>query len=221
MQLQTFTVNEMTSYFKFPRTPHLPWSPGATDDDRMLDSADHFLGTLVAVTEKLDGENCNMYSDHIHARSLDSRHHPSRTWVKRIHAQVKHLIPEEWRICGENVYAEHSIGYSSLPSYFLVFSIFNDKNICLPWDETQEWCGLLGLQPVPQLYFGPWDEEAVKACWTGTSRCGGNQEGYVVRMARDFHYDQFHSHVAKYVRKDHVQTDDHWMNREVKSNGLS
>ncbi len=48
----------------------------------------------VIATLKLDGENTTMYSDHIHARSLDSAHHPSRTMIKQIHGAIKHLIPK-------------------------------------------------------------------------------------------------------------------------------
>src|SRR5579863_5868310 len=113
-------------YFKYPRTPHLPWSPGATDDDKMLGSIEHFVGKQIVVTEKMDGENTSLYRDHSHARSLDSQMHPSRTMLRQMHATIKHEIPEGWRICGENLFAKHSIHYSNLPSYFLVFGIYNE-----------------------------------------------------------------------------------------------
>lgn len=41
-----------------------------------------FLKGPVVITEKMDGENTTLYRDGLHARSLDSRHHPSRNWVK-------------------------------------------------------------------------------------------------------------------------------------------
>ena len=48
---------------KYPRTPHLPWSPGASDDDvRVADTA-MSEGREVVVTEKLDGENTTLYAD--------------------------------------------------------------------------------------------------------------------------------------------------------------
>ena len=95
--------------------------------------------------------NCTMYSDGSPARSIDSRHHPSRDWLKSLQGRVGHLIPAGWRVCGENMYALHSLGYDKLPSYFLVFSIWNEKNECLSWDDTVEWCELLGLTHVPVL----------------------------------------------------------------------
>jgi len=36
---------------KYPRTFHLPWSEGATSDDKTLDNVDHFEGKRVIITE--------------------------------------------------------------------------------------------------------------------------------------------------------------------------
>lgn len=217
----------MTKYHKYPRTYHLPWSPGGTSDDRILPDTDHFRGLEVVVTEKLDGENTSMYCDHIHARSLDSKHHPSRTMVKTLHGQIAHEIPFGWRLCGENVYALHSIQYRKLAGHFYVFGIYDDKNTCLSWDETVEYATMLNLPVAPVLYRGVWDEEKIKACWTGGSAAspGDEQEGYVVRVAAAFPYDAqddglFSKFTAKYVRADHVQTDEHWLSKPVVPNLL-
>lgn len=212
----TFKANVM--YYKYPKTMHLPWSPGATRDDRVLSSTTHFHGKNVVVTEKMDGENCSIYKNHIHARSTSSNSHPSRNWVKALQAQISSDIPENWRICGENLFAKHSIFYKNLPSFFLVFNIWNEKNYCLDWDSTLEWCQLLGLTTVPVIYTGVYDEEKLKSIWSEMDE--GSQEGYVVRFADSFHYDDFSNCVAKYVRKDHVVTNQHWMHAEVIQNLL-
>ena len=205
---------------KYPRTPHLPNSPGKSSDDKVLTSVNHFIGHEVVVSEKLDGECTGMTNDMCHARSLDSKDHPSRHWVKQLHSSIKKEIPEGWKIFGENLYAKHSIHYNNLPSYFLVFGIYNDKNICLSWDDTKEWCSLMDLHTVPELYRGIWDEEHIKSLWKGTSVFGGEGEGYVVRVVEAFSYDQFWGNVAKMVRQDHVQTDSHWMEQAVVKNLL-
>ena len=163
--------------------------------------------------------NCTMYRDHIHARSLDSRHHPSRDWIKNLHGRMKHKIPEGWRICGENMFAEHSIRYENLPSYFLVFSVWNDENYALSWDETVEWCEMLDLEHVPVLWRGEWDVEKIREVEEGLDT--DQQEGYVVRTAEGFHYESFQTSLAKMVRRGHVQTDEHWMHQEVVPNGLA
>lgn len=199
-----------TNYVKYPRTYHLPWSPGLNDDDRALTSLDHFVGERVIVTEKMDGENTSLYRDYYHARSVDSKNHPSRNWAKALHAQMAHEIPEGWRLCCENLYAEHSIKYSNLESYVYGISIWDHKNNCLSWDDTTEWFSLFGLPIVPVLYDGVWDERAVKAVYNEKTDWNA-REGYVVRLARSFSYAEFKKAVAKYVRSNHIQTTKHWM----------
>ena len=131
---------------KYPRTLHIPSSHGATSDDKMLTAKQYvefFQGRNIQITEKMDGENTTLYSDYLHARSLDSRHHPSRDWVKRFQSEIGHNIPDNWRICGENLFAKHSVSYDNLDSYFYGFSIWNENNICLSAEETSTWFTLL------------------------------------------------------------------------------
>jgi len=208
---------------KYPRTPHLPWSPGATSDDKFIEDMSTLTSaSSVVVTEKVDGENTTLTRDHVHARSLDSRDHPSRHWVKGLWSTIRHEIPEGFKICGENLWAVHSIEYRSLPSYFLVFAVFDEETV-LSWEDTVAVAEMLGLHTVPVLYRGPWNEAAVRACMTGDagSRCGGEQEGYVVRVASSFLTSGFGTHVAKYVRNGHVQTDQHWMHGPCRKNHLT
>jgi hypothetical protein len=204
---------------KYPRTPHLPWSPGATSDDRVLKSIAHFEGWPVVATAKLDGENTTIYRDGLHARSLDGAHHESQNWVRALQGQIGHEIPEGWRVCGENLFARHSISYTGLPSYFQVFSIWNEKNVALSWDETVEWCELLGLATVPVLWRGIWNEEIVRGLYRPTFE-GNELEGLVVRVAASFSYQNFAQCLAKYVRANHVQTDKHWKSQAVVPNEL-
>jgi hypothetical protein len=203
---------------KYPKTPHLPWSPGLKNDDTLLKDTSVFEGKRVIVTEKMDGENTTMYRDGFHARSLDSRHHASRDWVKALHGSIKHLIPENWRLCGENLYAQHSIRYEELPSYFMLFSIWDAYNHALHWDDTVAWANdVLHLCTVPVLYDGIYDAQEIKSAWASTL---GDSEGYVVRLAGAIPYSAFSQSVAKYVRKNHIQTDEHWMSKPVVPNQL-
>lgn len=202
--------------FKYPRTPHLPWSPGFTADDIRQTDSHGFENKEVIITEKMDGECTTIYRDYIHARSIDSRHHPSRTWVKGLQARLASDIPEGWRVCGENLYAKHSLFYAELKSYFYVFAIWDDNNRCLSWDETLEWTELCQLHTVPVIHRGIWDEQFVRGINIDTNK----MEGYVVRTAEGFHYSGFRSHFSKWVRSDHVQTDTHWMAQDVVPNQL-
>ena len=204
--------------YKYPRTPHLSFSPGVNSDDLQLDRNRLFEDSQVVVTEKLDGENTTLYADYIHARSIDSRHHPSRAWVKALQASISNDIPQGWRICGENLYARHSIAYDNLSSYFYLFAIWNEDNYCLSWTDTQEWAAMLGLEVPKVMYQGIWNEVKIKAIADNLDKdiC----EGFVVRKAEQFHYHKFDRNIAKWVRLHHVQTDEHWMYKEVTPNQL-
>jgi hypothetical protein len=201
---------------KYPRTYHLPFSQGGTSDDKRLSDVSHFVGKEIVMTEKRDGENSTISRDYTHARSLDSVDHPSRHWLKGFWSTISYDIPEDWRICGENLYAEHSLGYDNLKTYFEVFSIWNEKNECLSWDDTDDWCKLLGLTLVPVLYRGIFDENFLKNYKINTKI----QEGYVIRLASGFQYEDFETSVAKWVRDGHISTDEHWMDKPVIPNKL-
>lgn len=213
---------------KYPKTSHLPWSQGASRDDKILKSIDQFFGKMIVCTEKIDGENSSIYYDgYSHARSLDSNNHPSRNWLKKFWSERYFKLPHGWRICGENVYARHIIGYDELQSYFMGFSLW-DGDECKSWDETLEWFDELGIIPVPVLYRGIFDEKILKSLVDTMDL--EKQEGYVIRVADSFTVDfsdskhddeQFSQYIAKFVRKGHVNDDtEHWMNKEIIKNGL-
>jgi hypothetical protein len=210
-----------TTWVKYPRTHHLPWSPGMHDDDRIIQNLRALQeAPEVVVTVKHDGENSSLYSDHLHARSVESGDHASRHWLKNLWARVSSNIPTGWRVCGENLYAEHSIHYAALPSYFLAFSIWDDHNVCLSWGDTLVWLELLGLSVVPTFYLGVFDPDAIQHEFDARFDTK-TTEGYVVRVAGSFSYRDFRTHVAKWVRPGHVQTTKHWMHGQpLVRNGL-
>jgi predicted kinase len=199
----------------YPRTPHLPWSPGATADDVRTTDLSGLLGHEVVVTEKLDGENTTLYRDGLHARSLDSAHHPSRAWVKSLHGRIASAIPAGRRVCGENLYARHSLSYQDLDSWFYGFSVW-DGGHCLAWDPTVRFLRRLGVPAPRVLWRGVFDERVLRALPVDLSR----QEGYVVRVAAGFDRAEFPRKLAKWVRSGHVQTDVHWAQAPVVENGL-
>lgn len=218
-------LDQFTPYVKFPKIWHFPWSEGFDHKtDRVFSSddiEDAFGGAKIVVSEKLDGEGSSVYRNYYHARSLDGRNHESRSWIKATASSISQEIPDGWRVCGENLFAKHSILYDDLPSYFFVFAIYNEVNECLDWDETMMWCKLLGLETVPVLYDGKYDETKVRACFTGKSVFGTSaQEGYVMRLREKIPWSRHKKSFAKCVRKDHVQTSHNWMNQKVVPNKL-
>jgi hypothetical protein len=216
-----WVIDKFTPYSKYGRTFHLPHSPGMHDDDKAWKDYSNFVGQRVIISKKMDGENTKAYSDgHVHARSIDSRGGEDRAWVKKFLIEnVCFNLPEGWSVAGENLWAEHSIHYEGLPSYFLGFSLWDERNNCLSWDETLEYFELLGITSVPVLYDGIFDLEVLKKIEAELDT--EVDEGYVVRLARAFPQREFRSSIAKYVRKGHVQTTKHWRaGRAFTPNGI-
>ena len=114
------------------------------------------------------------------------------------------------------MFAKHSIYYDNLDSYFYVFNIWNEDNVCLSFDDTIEWCKLLNLEHVPVIYRGIFDLELIKSIKLDEEK----QEGYVIRIAESFKYSDFQKSVVKYVRKNHVQTTTHWTQEKIIQNKL-
>jgi hypothetical protein len=201
----------------------LPWSENINNDDKTHSSISSFLNRRIIVSIKFDGEQSNLYRDYYHARSLTYSHHLSRSWLKNFHASFAHDIPLGWRIVGENLFAEHSIHYNHLQSYFLVFSIW-DRARALSWDDTIDYTKLLNLCTVPVIFDGTvYNHKEMKEVLTQAFEEYKNKskdpvEGYVVRIGDEIPYNKFRSLTAKFVRKEHITTTQNWMQKVVVSN---
>lgn len=207
-------------HVKYPRTYHVHWS-NMLKDDRMLPDDKFFVGKRVIATVKMDGENTTMYRDYIHARSLDWAPHETRKWVKGLWSQIAYLLDENMRICGENLFAVHSVKYSDLKSYFMMFSMWSDHK-CLTWEETVEYSKILGLEMVPVFFDGIYDRETIIKKFEDL---GKHHEGYVIRLADEFTYMDFRKSVAKYVRPEFRQalnnSHGHWVSKKIETNKLA
>ena len=178
--------------YAYERTYHLPWSLGATSDDKIIDDINCFVDAEVIVTEKRDGENTTLYPDgYVHARSVDGtgkeyQSHIIREWRNKIH--VLNDSEKVLRFCGENLFAKHSIGYDNLASYFEMFGVYQD-DVCLSWDYVEFYSSLLSIPSVPVLYRGIWDEKLIiDMCdKLDTNVC----EGLVVRKTNEFKMSDF------------------------------
>lgn len=203
---------------KYGRTFHLPDSPGATSDDkRMTDLAGLLDAPEVVVTEKMDGENTTIHAQGCHPRSPDARYHPSRDWMKAFAAGISPFLAKDERIVGEYLFARHSIAYAALPSYFMGFSwILGDE--VQSWENTQNRFRDLGISSVPVLFRGKFSQTLVDDLLAQMDLT--TQEGFVIRTTSAFREDQMATHLGKYVRADHVQSETHWMHAEIIRNTL-
>ncbi len=216
---------------KYARTFHLPWSPGGTHEDKRAASVSQLLNVPIVISEKMDGSNTSLEHDGCYARThAGAPTHPSFDGLKALHASVKWAIPTNLQIFGEWCFARHSIAYDALPGYFLMFGIralleAPEDNFWYTWQEVEDWANQLALSTVPILFKGQVSSEKELKDLTEelayqSSACGGVREGVVVRVAGSFADAQFGTCMAKWVRKDHVQTSEHWKDQEIVRNKL-
>lgn len=200
---------------KYPRTYHFNFSPGATNDDRIADSLSNLIGQEIVITEKLDGSNTAITKDGVYGRShADFTKNPWDVKSWDLWNLIKRDLHEGLFIFGEGMYGIHSIEYTNLTSYFYIFGI-RDNNIWIPWEKVQEYSYLLDIPTVPVLFKGVVHSEnelreIVEKLSKQPSELGGLREGVVARVSGMFHNDDFSTNVIKWVRKGHVQTDQHW-----------
>ena len=215
---------------KYNRTFHMPWSEGCTNDDKRAISVNNLLGKEIVITEKMDGSNCSLETDGCYARThAGPPTHKSFDQLKALHASVKYIIEPGIQIFGELCYAKHSIEYSALPSYFLPFAVRylqeNGEHRWGSWLDVELWAGDIGVSTVPVLFTGKVSsekelKELVESLMLEPSLCGGIREGVVARIAEGFADEDFSTSVLKCVRKNHVQTSEHWKDQEIIKNKL-
>lgn len=214
---------------KYGRTFHYPFSPGTTSDDRI--NADYWsqVQALPGLlhTEKLDGENTclNQYGVFARSHAAPTRH-PWAGYLHRFWESIKNDLGD-LEIFGENLYAIHSIQYPQLEQHFFVFAIRYLEQ-WLSWEEVVFYAGLLDLPTVPVLAtIDAFNDQATFETTVQTiaqqestfqsveaaTQQTCSMEGIVSRNPEAFAVADFKQNVFKYVRKDHVQTDEHWTRR--------
>jgi hypothetical protein len=198
---------------KYNRTYHFPFSPGTTSDDRIAHDWEGVLLHELLVTEKLDGENTCLKREGVFARSHVAPTESAWSVKMRELWQNCHEQLGDLEVFGESLYAIHSIEYQRLEAYFYVFAIREGER-WLAWDEVVFYANLLELPTVPVAARGFFDKKSIETFILkgvkAESAFGGECEGFVVRTANGFDDTDFKHCVLKYVRKNHVKTDEHW-----------
>ena len=205
---------------KYPRTYHLPWSPGTTSDDKKLsgDWFKYYEGKEIVITEKLDGENQAVNHYDVFARSHGA---PTRSpWSRNMWDkdgllwQIKDKIAENETVYGENLFGEHSIKYDKLTAYWHIFAV-TDGKVWYSWDDVCTVADILKQPHVPELWRGKIETEG--QLWKLINEFvhqpevyGPQREGCVIRIADEFPFEDFSKFVCKWVRPNHVQTGEHW-----------
>ena len=200
---------------KYPRSLHFQWSPGTTSDDRFAYDISKLIGTPIVITEKLDGENNSMTCEGVYARShTDFTISPWSAKIRQLHDTLKSYISKDLYIFGEGMSAVHSIEYEKLESHFYVFGA-RYKGVWSSWQEVEDYAFLLDLPTVPVVFKGVVNSEKelrelTEKLVKEESLVGGKREGVVCRVQREFADEEFETCLAKWVRKGHVTTGQHW-----------
>ena len=208
----------MTSIPKYPRTPYLPFSPSKAPDDRVIQDVSLFLDADLVITEKLDGGNTALHQGNVYARSTTAPSVAPWFGMTKKHHSWK-LADSPAVLFGEDIYGLHSIEYDPVPEdkTFYAFALMDDIRYTrfASWKETVEFAERLEIPTVPVLYEGDFRTEAdlydfVMNAHSEPSVLGGEREGIVIRWAWGIDYSVYSRYVAKSVRPNHVQTDEHW-----------
>lgn len=218
---------------KYNRTFHLPWSKGTTNDDKIASDISRLIGNEIVITEKMDGSNTSLEKDGCFARTHSGPpSHASFDGLKALHATIKYKIPHSFQLFGEWCFALHSIEYSELSSYFMMFGVRElanafgaEEDYWVSWDDVELWASELEVPTVPVLFRGSVKtekelKELVESFMIQPSKCGGIREGIVVRISKSFNDYEFSQCVLKCVRANHVQTSEHWKDQEITKNKI-
>lgn len=224
----------MTKFFRFPSTPHLAWlaESGVPRDDKLFSPAEAqaLLSSDVTVEEKLDGANLGFSLAPGGALRTQNRGQYllepyvgqfSRlpTWLAQHEIGLRTVLRPELILFGEWCAARHSLGYGSLPDWFLLFDVY-DRNAGRFWSTSRRnaLAAEAGLAAVPCVRQGRITLVELKQLLMDTPsryRTGLPLEGLVIRReSADWCEAR-----AKLVHPDFTQAiDTHWRKRAIEWN---
>lgn len=222
-------------FFRFPHTPHLAWLGEDTPrDDKVLspENARALLAGAVVVEEKLDGANLGLSL----APNRSLRAQNRGQYLANLHAGQFARLPA-WlaqhcdALCsaltpniilfGEWCAARHSLDYSALPDWFLLFDVY-DRSAGRFWSSTRRNALAVstGLAMVPQIARGRHSVTELKelVATRSSSFRQGPLEGIIIRRESV----QWCDARAKLVRADFTQAiETHWRRRTIEWNRLN
>ncbi len=115
-------------------------------------------------------------------------------------------------------------------AYFQVFGVYDKVlDVWRSWPKTKEVADDLGFPTTPVIYCEDDDDsatyETVHEARTDLIEkahevVNNGGEGIVVRTKFPFHYGQFGRRLGKYVRENHVKTDEHWSAGDTLDNNI-
>jgi len=222
------------SIVRYPRTPYLaPLSRTAPRDDKVLEPGDAraLLSGEVTIEEKVDGANLGLSCDaadeliaqnravYLSRGAAAPQFRPLWAWMASRKPSLLEVLGQRLILFGEWCYARHSVPYSRLPDWYLVFDVY-DRAVGRFWSVVRRdtFAAGLELQCVPRIARGRFQLKDLVVLM-GDSRLGDTaMEGIIVRRDEgDWQVGR-----AKLVRPAFVQAiDKHWSRRRLEPNQLA
>ncbi len=228
----------MTTFFRFPHTPHLAWLGDDTPrDDKVLspNEVTALLAGNVVVEEKLDGANLGFSltpegelraqnrGQYLHAPHVGQftrlpewllMHSDSLCATLTQHSKANLILFGEW--CA----ARHSLEYDRLPDWFLLFDVY-DRSQGRFWSTPRRnaLAATLSLATVPRLQEGRCTLQQLKEMLNSQHSHfrQGSLEGVVIRKESA----EWCEARAKLVHPDFTQTiGEHWSRRRTEWNRI-
>jgi hypothetical protein len=219
---------------KFPRTRHVANLGAATRDDLVMTPAEvqhTFLNRELFIEEKVDGANLGFCIRNHQLRAQNRSHYVTSAY----HPQFKHLdkwmhkhADELWQILdasdryilyGEWLYARHSIKYSKLKDWFIVFDMF-DRLTGKFWSRTrlENHLKQFSFSLVPLLFRGSMAsvDQLRDLVQTKSVFYDGIVEGVYVRTCDELWLVER----GKIVRSDFISGNEFWSKGGVEPNTL-
>ncbi len=219
---------------KFPRTPHLAWlGSGHPRDDKVLaeNEAARFFQGPVLLEEKIDGANIGMSMTRSgellvwnRGTVLGPGAHPQFQrlwpWLAERRKQLESALPLGRVFFGEWCFARHTVAYTRLPDWFLLFDVYEaEPGEFWSTPRRDRLARDFGISVVPSYGRVHLSSAEDVLPHTEHSHFGeGHAEGAYLRLETD---TKLLSR-AKLVRPEFTQTiEQHWSKRHLEKNALA
>lgn len=224
----------MNEFFRFPHTAHLTWlAEGSPREDKIL-SPEEVVGLLtgdVIVEEKLDGANLGLSLEPNGSLRAQNRGQYLAepyagqfarlpAWLAQHDESLRIMLKPNLILFGEWCAARHSLNYTTLPDWFLLFDVY-DRTANRFWSTPRrnKLASNGGLATVQTVLHGKITVNGLKQLVATKQSLyrEGALEGLVIRRESA---DWCESR-AKLVRPDFIQTIvSHWSKRALEWNRI-
>lgn len=224
----------MSSFFRYPHTPHLAWmGKDPPRDDKVLsrEEARRLLSQEVIVEEKLDGANLGISLSSNGKLLFQNRGQYLEApftgqfsrlngWVMQQEQVLLEMLTPGIVLFGEWLAARHSIAYEHLPDWFIAFDVYESTEGKF-WSAAQRdvFAHEIGLPVAPCVLRGKTRLEDLQALAAKSRSSFGTMalEGLIVRHDGN----RFNEWRVKLVRPDFTQAiEQHWRSRAMEWNQI-